>query len=255
MRFPFKFLHLVLVIGYGSFVAAAFAQTPADDGPRPPKLRFLFIDESAGHYSVKLGSIQRQLSANPYEISSPYTPADFKALEIYKTLPDPETGAPRPVKIASFTPPADTPSALVIITPRAAASPDVAPVYKVELIDGNPALFPAGSIRIINRSPVSMAAQFSDSRVITAPGEVSLVQPTTDSRRRVLFKIAIQIQQDAGGWKLIQDSITIIRPQERMVGVLVYSPGGMRHTLTASEIAEMGPPQPGCFWLVYSDSP
>ncbi|TSJ79504.1 hypothetical protein [Rariglobus hedericola] len=225
------------------------------DAPKPPKLRFLFIDESAGAYSLKLGTTFRQVSANPYEISAPYTPADVTSLDIYKTLADPVTGIPKPVKIASVTPSANTPSALVIITPRPPASPDVAPVYKVEFIDTNPALFPAGSIRIINRSPVSMAAQFSDSRVVTAPGETSLVQPATDSRHRVLFKIAIQVQQEAGGWQLIQDSMTVIRAKERMFGILVYSPGGMKHMLTSAELAEFGPPKPGCFWLTFSDTP
>lgn len=223
--------------------------------PKPPKLRFLFLDETPGYYSLKLGANTRQLSANPYEISAPYTPADFKDLDVYKTLPDSVSGQPRPVKIATFTPPANTPSVLVIITPRPAATPDTAPVYKVELIDSNPADFPAGSIRILNRSPVSMAAQFSDSRVITPPGQTNLVQPVTDARRRILFKIAIQIQQDTGGWQLIQDDITVIRPAERVVGVLVYSPGGMKHMMSADEIAEMGPPKPGCFWLTFSDTP
>lgn len=249
-------LFLTLALGLTT-LASAFADPAATPPgpPPPPKLRFLFIDETAGYYSLKLNTTFRQVSANPYEISAPFTPPDFKPLDVYKTLPDPKTGALRPVKIASFTPPANTPSVLVIITPRPSASPDITPVYKVELIDSNPTLFPAGSIRIINRSPVSMAAQFSSSRVITAPGEINLVQPVTDSRRRILFKIAIQIQQDAGGWQLIQDSITVIRPKERVVGILVYSPGGMRHMLSADEIAEMGPPKPGCFWLTFSDTP
>jgi hypothetical protein len=242
-----------LLVSALCLLALARAQEP--DAPKPPKLRFLFIDETAGAYSVKLGSTYKQVSATPYEVSSPFTPADFAPLDVCKALHDPVTGQTRLVKIATVTPPASTPSALVIITPRPAASPDIAPVYKVEILDGNPSLFPAGSIRIINRSPVAMAAQFSDSRVLTAPGETSLVQPVTDSRHRILFKIAIQIQQESGGWQLIQDSITVIRPKERMVGLLVYSPGGMRHMLTADEITEMGPPKPGCFWLTYSEAP
>lgn len=242
----------LLATGLCLFVASAFAQQP--EPPKPAKLRFLFIDETPGNYALKLPSGFRQVSANPYEISAPYTPADLKPLDIYKTLPAPETGIPTPTKIATFTPPANTPSALVIVTPRPAATPDAAPVYQVELIDSNPADFPAGSIRIINRSPVAMAAQFSDSRVLTPPGQIRVVQPATDSRRRVLFKIAIQVEQP-DGWQLIQDSITVIRREERMIGVLVHSPGGMRHTYTAAEIAEMGPPKPGNFWLTFSDSP
>jgi hypothetical protein len=231
--------------------SVALAQSNAT---KPARLRFLFLDESAGHYSLKLDTSFLRVSTNPYEISAPYTPADFEGLSIYKALPDPVSGGLKPVKIASVIPPADTPSALVIITPRPPASPDIAPVYKVEFIDTNPALFPPGSIRLINRSPVSMASQFSDSRVVTAPGETSLVQPTTDSRRRVLFKIAIQVQQDTG-WQLIQDSMTVIRAKERMFGILVYSPGGMKHMLTAAELSEFGPPKPGCFWLTFADTP
>lgn len=253
-----NFRHWVLIIGHWAFAALplSLAQTP--DAPKPAKLRFVFIDESAGAYSIKLGASFRPVSANPYEISAPFTPADLTPLEIYKLFPadpDPATSQPKRIKIATVTPPADTPSALVIVTPRPASSPGAAPVYKVELLDSNPTAFPAGSIRIINRSPVSMAAQFSASRVVTAPGETSVVQPATDSRHRTLFKIAIQVEQEAGGWRLIQDSLTVIRPKERMVGLLVYSPGGMRHTLTAAEIAEMGPPKPGCFWLTFSDTP
>lgn len=257
-----KFRHWALVIGHWAFAALPLAVAqppPAPDSSSLPRLRFLFLDESPGAYSLKSSAASfRQISSNPYEISAPQTPPDLKPLDIYKTFPadlDPATSQPKRLKIASVVPPANTPSALVIITPRPAASPDVAPVYQVELLDTNPALFPAGSIRIINRSPIAMAAQFSDSRVLTAPGETSLVQPATDARHRVLFKIAIQVQQEAGGWQLIQDSITVIRAKERMFGILVYSPGGMRHMLTAAELAEFGPPKPGCFWLTFSDTP
>ncbi len=222
--------------------------------PQPARLRFLFIDESPGQYTIKLPDGYRPVSANPYEISAPFFPADLKPLAVYKTLPDPETGKPVPIKIATVNSPTNTPSALVIITPRPAASPDTTPVYQVELLDSNPADFPAGSIRIINRSPVNMAGQFSDSRVVIAPGQASVVRPAADARHRILFKIAIQVQRDAG-WELIQDSMTVIRPAERMVGILVYSPGGMRHMLTPAELAEFGPPKPGCFWLTFSDTP
>jgi hypothetical protein len=247
----------VLVAGFGLPTAGLRAQTPAD-APKPPKLRFLFIDETAGDYALKPGADYRPISGNPYEISAPFVPADFKPLDVYKTLTetDPATGQPVPkrVKIARVTPPTQTTAALVIITPRPPATPGAAPGYQVEVIDSDPKAFPPGSIRIINRSPVPMAAQFSESRVVTAPGEISLVTPATDARRRTLFKIAIQVQQPAG-WVLIHDGVTVIRPTERMVGVLVYSPGGMRHTFTAAEIAEMGPPKPGCFWLSFSDRP
>lgn len=248
--FPSSVLRLLSTVL--CLLVSVHAQQP--DAPKPPKLRFLFIDESAGYYSLKPGATFRQISANPYEISAPFVPADFKALDVYKTLPDAVTGQPKPVKIASVTPPADTAAALVIITPRPPADAQTPAAYKVELIDSDPKTFPSGSLRIINRAPVAVAVQFGAQNAITAPGAVSLVQPVTDTRHRTLFKIAIQIRQDAG-WQLIEDSITVIRPNERMVGILVYSPGGMKHMRTEEEIATFGPPKPGCFWLTYSDKP
>ena len=243
---------LRLLVSILCLLVSVRAQQP--DAPKPPKLRFLFIDETPGYYSLKPAATYRQISANPYEISTPFVPADFKPLDVYKTLTDPTTGQPKPVKIATVNPPAQTPSALVIITPRPPVDAKTPAVYKVEIIDSDPKTFPPGSLRIINRSPVTMAAQFGSQNIVTPAGGMNLVQPVTDTRRRLLFKIAIQIQ-NASGWQLIEDSITVIRPAERMVGILVYSPGGMRHMMSADEIAEMGPPKPGCFWLTFSDTP
>jgi len=240
---------LLLLLGLLPVVLAA-----QPGPPKPARLRFLFLDESPGRYTLKLPSGYRLVSSNPYEISAPFTPADLHPFGVYKALLDPKTHAPRLVKIATVTPPADTPSALVVVTPRPPAAPDAAPVYKVELIDCDPAKFPPGSIQIINRSPDAMAGQFNDRRVVTGPGETSVVQPSPGTHDRILYKIAIQIQ-NTGGWQLIDDSITAIRPPERMIAILVYSPSGMRNMRTAKAIAELGPPKPGTFWLTFSDSP
>lgn len=253
MRFPYTFFHWALVIGHGAFVAGALALAQPEE-PKPATLRFLFLDETAGHYTLKLGADYRQISANPYEISAPFSPSDLKPLDIYKTnpIPDPLTGQTARIKIASLTPPADTTTALVIVTPRPPSEPGVTPVYRVELIDSNPAAFPPGSIRIINRGQTVMAAQFGNDRVTVSPGDTRVVQPATDTRNRVFSRIAAQT---SSGWKFLSDNITIIRPRERLIGLFVYSPGGLRHTLTASEIKEFGPPPPGHFWLTCSDSP
>lgn len=254
MRFALNLYQWALVIGCWSFALGAFAQSPASDAPMPPKLRFLFLDETAGHYSIKIGAAHRQISANPYEISAPYTPADLKPFDIYKTLPDPKSGSPVPTKIARFTPPSNTHSGIVVVTPIPPSEPGEPPVYNVEFIDGNPSGFPPGSLRIINRGQSTMAARYGTSEAITPVGESSVIKPTTDNRHRTFFKVAIQIQQ-SGGWELLQDSLTIIRPDERMIGILVYSPGGMKHMLTHAEIVEFGPPKSGHFWLTCIDRP
>lgn len=266
MRFtPFSCFVRIAVVLFGSvlFGAHASAQSTPPTPPPPAKLRFLFLDESAGHYVLKVGeNAFRQVSANPYEISSPYQPPQpprgaavpVSRLELFKTqaVIDPATGRPRQVKIATFTPPSNTPSALVVVTPRPPVAPDAPLDFKVEIIDCNPADFPAGSIRIINRGRVPMGALFGAERTVTQPGESTVVRPAVDSRDRVFYKIAAQ---EAGGWKLLTDNITVLRPSTRMFGIFVFSPSGMKHKRTAEELAEFGPPPPGHFWLSFSDTP
>lgn len=255
MRFPLKFLYWALVIGHCSFALGAFAQAPADAPPKPAKLRFLFLDETPGTYAIKTNTGYLQVSATPYSISSPYTPPDtLGRLDIYKTnpVPDPVTGKTTRLKIASLPTPADTTAAIVIVTPRPPSEPGATPVYGVELIDSDPKTFPPGSIRIINRARAPMGAQFGSINVVVAPGESKVVHPSTDPRHRVFSKIATRITT---GWKLISDNITILRPDERLIGIFVYSPSGLAFTRTPLELAESGPPPPGNFWLTCSDTP
>src|SRR5690606_26287290 len=143
-----------LVIGPCALALAAFAQAPQPTPPpSPADLRFLFLDETAGAYALKVGARFRQVSSAPYIISAPYTPADLRPIELYKTgtTPDPRTGELPRVKVATFTPPSDTTSALVIVTPRAALSAPAGPAYDVEFINSDPVSFPGGTIRILNR--------------------------------------------------------------------------------------------------------
>ncbi len=227
------------------------AQQP--EAPKPAKLRFIFLDESAGAYSLKIGSHYQQISSKPYVISPVFTPATDDRLDIYKTntTPDPITGKIERVKITSVTPPADTTSALVVVTPRP-AQPGVTPVYGVQLIDSSIARFPLGSIRILNLGRVTMAAQFGSSQIVVQPGSFQVAQPSADRRFRILAKIAAR---SGDNWELRSDNLIILHPDERVTGVFFYSPSGMIHTFTRDEILEHGPPPPGHFWLTYSDAP
>lgn len=246
--FPAIFLCLV------AFAATALAQ-PAS-APRPPKLRFLFLDESPGTYFVRSGKEDIPVSSTPYSISAPFAPPSFERVDLYRTgaALDPVTGQPVRLKVAGFNLPVGTPLALVVVTPRVPSDQATPATYAVDIIDGNPNDFPAGSIRLINRGQASMAARFGATEVMAAAGETRVVRPKIDGRGRVRFKIAVQAPQ-AGGWQMLQDSLAVIRPQERMIGLLVYSPGGMKHLLTPGELAESGPPPPGHFWLTCTDSP
>lgn len=253
MNFLRKLRRRALVIGHCAFALGVFAQTPSP--PKPARLRFLFLDETAGAYAVKTGSTFRQISSTPYAISAEFTPADLTPLEIYKTnpAPDPVTGKTERVKIAGITPPVTTTAALFIITPRPQPAGTTAPAsYSVEMIDSDARAAPAGSLRILNRGLVSLAAQIGTEQISANPGDTRLFKPVTDQRFRVRIKIAVNNQD---GWKLIDDRIAKVRADTRTTGILVFSPSGMRHTYPEDEIISRGPPPPGHFWLTYTDTP
>ncbi len=228
------------------------AQPPASDAPKPPQIRFLFLDETTGQYAASVASGMRRVSDGPYEISAPFTPLDFRPFPIYKTLPNPELGTSAPVKVATINVPSGTKSVLAIISPRPASSSTEPPVYGVEIIDCDPSKFPAGSIRVINRAKVPMAAQFGTELISIEPGADAIVKPAPDKRHRVASRVATQI---TSGWKIITSQTTLLLPGQRVFGIIIHSPSGMRHTYTAAELAELGPPAPGDFWLTFSDTP
>lgn len=223
---------------------------------RPPaKLRFLFMDESAGDYFVAVGKNFQLISSTPYAISSPFTPASVEPLVIYKAaaIPDPITGEKERVEIARFTPPANTASALVMITPRPRPAGSTEPFsYGVEFIDSDPRTHPAGSIRILNRGRVAVAAQFGSENVTVQPGDTGIVSPIPDERNRVFTKVA---EQSSSGWKLLSNRTSVLRPNQRLTGLFLYSPSGMIHFYSEAELRENGPPPPCHVWLTYTDTP
>ena len=232
-----------------------FPIAQAQPGTQPvSKLRFLFLDESPGAYSVKVNTHFQQLSTSPYAVSAPFTPEAGDHIDLYKTNPiaDPKTGKIERIKIATVTPPINSASALVIVSPRPQLNGSAtAPAYNIEVIDSDPRTFPAGSLRILNRGFAAMAAQFGPDQVVTQPGATQLVHPDADQRNRVYTKVAVQ---SAGNWKLIYNAMTIVRPTERVTGIFVYSPSGMIQNYTADEIEQHGPPPPAHFWLTFSES-
>ena len=262
MRLLFKFLRLVCVVVFCAaalgVVPAAFAQKPENKPPpRPATLRFLFLDETAGAYSLKIDATYRRISTEPYAISQPFVPPDMKRLEIYKTSAqlDPVTGLPAQVRVATVTPPADTTSALVILTPRPATSgaAESSATYAVEFIYNSPSAFPAGSLRILNRGRVAMAARIGSERVVAEPGSVRIHAPVVaDARGRLRVLVAVQ---GSDQWRLIDDRVAILKPDTRLTGLLVYSPSGLKFRMSPDLLVERGDPPPSHVWLTYSDTP
>ena len=227
----------------------------AQEPPPDVRLRFLFLDETDGAYSLKTGDTYRRLTTTPYAISPPVLAKPHTQLEIFKdsATPDPVTGKPVRLKAATVTVPAGTPRSLVVIAPRPApADPAAAPAWDVAFFNSDPQTFPAKSIRILNLDHVAMAARFGSVHAIVQPGESCILQPDTDRRNRVFARIAVAA---GAGWKLLYDNVTILRPGERLTGIFVYSPSGLRYTYTEGELEDRGPPPPGHFWLTYSDTP
>lgn len=223
----------------------------AQDAPEPIHIRFLFLDESSGDYFVKTGDGYKNLGAKPYVVSPSFDFLPGSRIELYKQLPDPETGEPVRKRVVNLTATASPTHALAVIKPTTETTQDSAPAYRAHLYDVTPDKTPARSVRILNLSPAPMAARFGSDQIEISPGAERLVSPTLDKRNRFRVYVA---SQGAGEWHLIFNSFLSLPANKRMTGIVVYSPSGLRHTYTKDELDMIGPPSPGFFWLYFTES-
>lgn len=215
-------------------------------------LRFLFLDESGGAYSLKSGQGYTELGEQVYAIGPAVTVSAGERPFLYRETPDPagKNGQPRREKIAAIVPPAGAASSLVVVTALPPVDAGASPAYSLSYYNNSTEVFPTRSIRILNLGQVSVAARFSSSEVLATPGSSQIVRPEIDTRNRVRTKAAVQTPS---GWQMLYDSLTIVRPRQRVTCLCVYSPSGMKHTYYPEELAKLGPPPPGHFWLTYTD--
>lgn len=215
-------------------------------------LRFLFLDDTGGAYSLKRAKDFVELGDIPYYVGAPVTVSAGDRLELFRETPTPASkdGKSQRVKVATIAPPADMTGALVVVTPLAVVDPKSGVACNLMYFDNSPEAFPAKSIRVVNLGQMPVAARFSASQVLAAPGAAQIVQPEIDARNRVRTKAAVQT---ASGWQLLYDSLTIVRPKQRVTALCVFSPSGMKEAYDADELAQIGNPPPGHFWITYSE--
>ncbi|WP_269522090.1 hypothetical protein [Coraliomargarita parva] len=231
--------------------AKATAQ-PADSESPKMELRFLFLDESPGAYYLKKEDTFSVLSDSPYKISPVIRPLTEELLEIYKELPNPE--APETmqrIQIGKLTASLEMGSSLIVLTPIKNMAADTSrPKYQVNVYGSDSNEFPKNSIRILNLSNAPFACEFNKDRQLIAPYSSNIIKPDTDSKNRLRYKVAAR---KAEGWELLDNGVMLLRADERVTGVLIYSPSGMRHTFSESEMEFFGEPKPGYYWLTYTD--
>jgi len=246
----FPFLTRFLTLGLLTCALPASAQT--EDPPPPARIRFLFLEETPGRYSLQMGKEIHQLTAAPYVISPAITPTDLRELQIFKNgnTRNPETGEYPRVQVATLIPPNQSGTALIILRPDPNI-PNGIP-FLMEVIDSDPKAWPVGSIRIFNRGQVNMAADIGGKMVIVRPNAHIVIPAVGDHRHRIRARIATQ---DPDGWQLIDDSIAIVRPEGRLTGLMIFSPSGLRFRYGDDFIEQRGPPPPRHVWLTYSDTP
>lgn len=240
-------------------ITALFSQTAAP-APRPATLRFLFLEDRPAAYFVQTGKNDyRQISSSPYAISVPFVPPTANPITIYRHQPQPAAPTtpgvtPSPyLKVATVTPSITASSTLIVFIPQPPVAPATVPGLRAVEYDTDPSNFPAGSIRVINLGRAEMAVQLgSTTPAQVSPGSTTIMRPSPDAHNRVPARIGVQ---DTSGWRILSNKILLLRPDQRITGVFVYSPSGMRHTYTREEIAEFGPPKPGHAWLTFTDTP
>ncbi len=223
-------------------VSAAAAQTAA------VAVRVLFLDESDAAYVIKENGEYRSVSSYPYAISSPFDVEPDRPCDVYKEihfLDDSGEAHTRYEAIAQVKVSDTVESVLVVIAATASGE------YILTYYEDGEEDFPAGTVRVINLGHLPIAASVGSGIFSIAPQEVQFMQPKLDHKRRFFTRVA---EKESEQWNILYDDVSVMRSNERMTGIVVYSPSGMRHTYTESEIIEYGPPPPGHYWLSYTDT-
>lgn len=245
---------ILALLALGLCLFAAVARSAPSPAPTPVVvLRCLFLDETGGDYSLKTGDGYRELGSAPYYVGAPVTVAGSERLELFKELADAESkdGKLKRTKIAILAPPAGATSVLVVVTSIPSVDPRTGPTYDIAYYDSSPALFPLNSIRIVNLGQGPLATKFGSLETITGPGASRIVRPEIGERNLVRTKAAVQA---SGGWQLLYDSRTIIRPKQRVTVLCVYSASGLKQSYDPEALARFGTPPPAHFWLTYTDT-
>jgi hypothetical protein len=223
---------------------------PQGGGPEEMiTLRFLFLEESGGRYVLQTGTGAHHLSSYPYAVSAPVrVPRDQRA-EVQQILPpdpaDDGEGIPRLLTVATIQPPAAAADALVVLTPGAPGE-----AHRVRYHNSAPSVFPASSLRVINLASELIAVELGGHMERIPPGETRILPARADHRNRVIARVARRGPDD---WHLLYNSVLLLRPGERMTGVVVFSPSGMRHTYTEAELLEFGDPPPRHEWVTFTE--
>jgi hypothetical protein len=242
------------VIGTSSVTAAS---TQDSEMLETVDLCFLFLDESSDSFYLKTASGFELLSKSPYAVANPKTFRHNEPIEIYKelsaatTLPaDSESDAgARRIKIADFPAPDQFTAGLAVLAqPPQSSESNRFKVRFYAAPEKNPN---NGVIQLINLGYTSIAAALGDTRIVIEPGENREIEASTDARNRLKVQVADKLD---GEWKLIERRVVFLSPGERMTGVIVYSPSGMKHLYSKEELLLLGgTPPPAHAWLRFKN--
>jgi len=240
---PRKFLLI------SALCSAAVAFTEPEGTPETITLRFLVLEEAGGRYLLQTETGRHHLSSYPYAISPPVRVVRGERATVFKTLPpDPNEGEeaqPRQIPVAVIRPPASANDALVVLRPAAPGAS-----YHVRYHNSAAEVFPAATLRVINLANETIGIELAGRIKQIEPGETAVMEGRPDHRNRVIARIARRGPEE---WHILYNSVLVMRPGERMTGVVVFSPSGMRHTYTEDELIEFGNPPPRHEWLTYTE--
>ncbi|WP_309396810.1 hypothetical protein [Cerasicoccus maritimus] len=211
------------------------------------EVRFLFLDESTGHYEAEIKGKTLLINRYPYSISDPLEVSVGERIPVYRVTETPE--GPQRVQIADVPAGSESGSILAVLAPRRPTA-ESSLAYGVKTFDSDPDDFPVGSLRILNLGRSTAAFALGPERVLIKPGESHVVDPQPDRKNRFFARIA---ERTDDGWEVRYDNVEILRPGERVTGLFVYSPSGMKHTFTEAELEVSGDPPPSHYWLTYTE--
>lgn len=238
-----------------AFIFSAAAQLGAQPAPvspaqAPVRIRLLGVADMPSGILRASGKDFVPLKVPYLSIGAPFDQAAGEFFELNKLQADAQNPAAQPkvVRIGRVPLPSRPGQVLVVLWPSP-ADKDGELVHGRAYEEGS-AGFPEDTIKVINLSPVPVAAVIGAEEAVMAPFDARLFKPEWNRQRKLRTQAAAQIK---GDWVPFQNGFTSLQAGARLYCLAIYDPRGLAHLYSSVGLAQQGGKLPPTFFWMQSE--
>ncbi len=214
--------------------------------PAAVEVRFFALEDLPSSLFLKDGARLIPVDLPVLALSARHSLESAPVVELYDGKPTAE----RPGPAARIALPAGATQLLIVLGRTPSAAAEDALLFSGTAFAEDEASYPDGSLRVLNLTGASLAVDVAGEQGVLAPGQIRLMQPQPDAKRRVRVRAAYQRD---GSWNLLNKGLFALMPSTRATCIAVYSATGMAHAVPVEQ-REASLSRPGLHWLTFTDS-